>query len=159
MKFEAKIVPIFPVGMETVLKPRVFLAMKIKNMNSTLKTPSLLKALGLAEERDEHLLKSLSADHVFTMVEMVENQSLELFSWHALRTKQDQRSALLKLEKIPKVQVQQESRISFDGLEDYMLKDIFFDICCFFIGKNRADVTEILNVLSKITVRIFVRPL
>lgn len=51
MKFEAKIVPIFPVGMETVLKPRVFLAMKIKDMNSTLKTPSLLKALRLAEER------------------------------------------------------------------------------------------------------------
>lgn len=34
--------------------------------------------------RDERLLKSLSADHVFTMVEMDENQSLELFRWHAL---------------------------------------------------------------------------
>jgi hypothetical protein len=61
------------------------------------------------------------------------------------RTEQEWRSALSKLEKIPNDQVQQKLRISYDGLEDYTLKDIFLDICCFFIGKNRADVTEILN--------------
>jgi hypothetical protein len=32
--------------------------------------------------RDERLVKSLSADHVFTMAEIDENQSLELHSWH-----------------------------------------------------------------------------
>ncbi|GAU30757.1 hypothetical protein TSUD_354820 [Trifolium subterraneum] len=131
--------------------------------------------------RDSHLLKSLGADHVFTMTEMDENQSLELFSWHAFRqpspteefcelsrnvvaycgglplalevlgsylferTEQEWRSALSKLEKIPNNKVQQKLRISYDGLEDNMEKDIFLDICCFFIGKNRADVTEILN--------------
>ncbi|MCH84083.1 TMV resistance protein N, partial [Trifolium medium] len=131
--------------------------------------------------RDARLLNSIRAKHVFTMTEMDENQSLELFSWHAFqqpspregfselsrnvvaycgglplalevlgsyltdRTKQEWRSALLKLEKIPNDQVQQKLRISYDGLEDHTIKDIFLDICCFFIGKNRADVTEILN--------------
>ncbi|MCH85447.1 TMV resistance protein N, partial [Trifolium medium] len=131
--------------------------------------------------RDARLLNSLGVKHVFTMTEMDENQSLELFSWHAFRqpspredfselsrnvvaycgglplalevlgsyltgrTEQEWRSALSKLEKIPNDQVQQKLRISYDGLEDYTEKDIFLDICCFFIGKNRADVTEILN--------------
>ncbi|GAU30760.1 hypothetical protein TSUD_354850 [Trifolium subterraneum] len=131
--------------------------------------------------RDARLLKSLGAEHVFTMTEMDENQSLELFSLHAFRqlspredfselsrnvvaycgglplalevlgsyltgrTEQEWRSALSKLEKIPNDQVQQKLRISYDGLEDHMIKDIFLDICCFFIGENRADVTEILN--------------
>jgi hypothetical protein len=41
--------------------------------------------------------------------------------------------------------VQEKLRISYDGLKDDMEKDIFLDICCFFIGKDRVDVTEILN--------------
>ncbi|PNX97809.1 disease resistance protein (TIR-NBS-LRR class) [Trifolium pratense] len=61
------------------------------------------------------------------------------------RTKQEWRSVLSKLKKIPNDQVQEKLRISYDGLKDHMEKDIFLDICCFFIGKNRADVTEILN--------------
>ncbi|GAU30756.1 hypothetical protein TSUD_354810 [Trifolium subterraneum] len=68
-----------------------------------------------------------------------------LGSYLSERTEQEWRSALSKLEKIPNDQVQQKLRISYDGLEDYTEKDIFLDICCFFIGKNRADVTEILN--------------
>ncbi|CAJ2635033.1 unnamed protein product [Trifolium pratense] len=61
------------------------------------------------------------------------------------RTKEEWRSVLSKLKKIPNDQVQEKLRISYDGLKDHMEKDIFLDICCFFIGKNRADVTEILN--------------
>ena len=68
-----------------------------------------------------------------------------LGSYLSDRTKQEWRSALSKLEKIPNNQVQQKLRISYNGLEDHTLKDIFLDICCLFIGKNRADVTEILN--------------
>ena len=34
---------------------------------------------------------------------------------------------------------------SFDGLNDEKEKDIFLDVCCFFIGKDIAYVTEILN--------------
>ncbi|KAL2330861.1 hypothetical protein Fmac_018442 [Flemingia macrophylla] len=61
------------------------------------------------------------------------------------RTKNVWESVLLKLEKIPNDQVQKKLRISFDGLSDLLEKDIFLDICCFFIGKDRAYVTEILN--------------
>ncbi|XP_039684661.1 disease resistance protein RUN1 [Medicago truncatula] len=61
------------------------------------------------------------------------------------RTKQEWISVLLKLERIPNDQVQEKLRISYDGLKDDMEKDIFLDICCFFIGKDRAEVTEILN--------------
>ncbi|XP_052724519.1 disease resistance protein RUN1 isoform X2 [Vigna angularis] len=61
------------------------------------------------------------------------------------RTKKDWESVLLKLEKIPNDQVQEKLRISFDGLCDDMEKDIFLDVCCFFIGKDKAYVIEILN--------------
>lgn len=61
------------------------------------------------------------------------------------RTKQEWRGVLSKLERIPNDQVQEKLRISYDGLEDDTEKDIFLDICCFFIGKDIAYVTEILN--------------
>jgi hypothetical protein len=61
------------------------------------------------------------------------------------REKEEWISALSKLERIPNDQVQQKLRISYDGLEYGMAKDIFLDICCFFIGMDRAYVTEILN--------------
>ncbi|XP_027337067.1 TMV resistance protein N-like [Abrus precatorius] len=61
------------------------------------------------------------------------------------RTKKEWNSVLSKLEIIPNDRVQEKLRISFDGLRDQMEKDIFLDICCFFIGKDRAYVTEILN--------------
>ncbi|CAL5195447.1 unnamed protein product [Lathyrus oleraceus] len=61
------------------------------------------------------------------------------------RSKQEWISVLSKLEKIPNDEVHEKLRISYDGLKDDMEKDIFLDICCFFIGKDRAYVTEILN--------------
>ncbi|RHN68483.1 putative winged helix-turn-helix DNA-binding domain, leucine-rich repeat domain, L [Medicago truncatula] len=131
--------------------------------------------------RDVHLLKLLKVAHVCTMKEMDEDESLELFSWHAFRepsptkyftelsrnvvaycgglplaleilgsylygrTKREWTSVLSKLERIPNDQVQEKLRISYDGLKDDMEKDIFLDICFFFIGKDRAYVTKILN--------------
>jgi len=131
--------------------------------------------------RDARLLSLLNVDYVCTMKEMDEDQSLELFSWHAFRqpspikdfselsvnvvsycgglplalevlgsclyqrTKPEWRSVLSKLERIPNNQVQEKLRISYDGLNDDTEKDIFLDLCCFFIGKERAYVTEILN--------------
>jgi hypothetical protein len=54
-------------------------------------------------------------------------------------------SVLSKLEKIPNDQIHDKLKISFDGLRDRMEKDIFLDVCCFFIGKDISYVTEILN--------------
>ncbi|KAH1150560.1 hypothetical protein GLYMA_16G087100v4 [Glycine max] len=131
--------------------------------------------------RDRRLLDQLKVDYVYDVDKMDENESLELFSWHAFneakpkedfnelarnvvaycgglplalevlgsylneRRKKDWESVLSKLERIPNDQVQEKLRISFDGLSDHMEKDIFLDICCFFIGKDRAYITEILK--------------
>ncbi|XP_058743672.1 uncharacterized protein LOC131616376 [Vicia villosa] len=131
--------------------------------------------------RDAGLLKLVNADYVCTMKELEDDESLELFSWHAFRQpipkekfrelsrnvvaycrgsplalevlgsnlyerrKEDWKNVLLKLERIPNHQLQQKMRLSFDALMDDMQKDIFLDICCFFIGKDRSYVTEILN--------------
>ncbi|AET01407.1 putative transcription regulator mTERF family [Medicago truncatula] len=55
MKLEANIIFTYPYllfsNMETVLKPRVLLAMKVQNMDSNMKTPSILRALRMSEER------------------------------------------------------------------------------------------------------------
>jgi hypothetical protein len=61
------------------------------------------------------------------------------------RSKEEWRSVLSKLEKIPNDEVQEKLRISYDGLMDEMKKAIFLDVCCFFIGKEKDYVTEILN--------------
>ncbi|KAK8464556.1 hypothetical protein PHAVU_010G024250 [Phaseolus vulgaris] len=61
------------------------------------------------------------------------------------RTKEEWNSVLLKLEKIPLHDIQRKLKISFDGLRNEMEKDLFLDICCFFVGKGRSYVTKILN--------------
>ncbi|KEH15880.1 disease resistance protein (TIR-NBS-LRR class) [Medicago truncatula] len=131
--------------------------------------------------RDAHILKLLEARPVCTAKEMDEDESLELFSWHAFknatpranfselsknvvnycgglplaleilgshlfeRTKEEWKSVLSKLEKIPHEEVQEKLRISYDGLTEDTKKAIFLDVCCFFIGKDKDYVTEILN--------------
>ncbi|BAT97014.1 hypothetical protein VIGAN_09035400 [Vigna angularis var. angularis] len=60
------------------------------------------------------------------------------------RTKEEWESVSSKLKVNPFNQIFEKLEISFDGLHD-MEKDIFLDICCFFIGKERSYVTKILN--------------
>lgn len=57
----------------------------------------------------------------------------------------DWESVLEKLKVIPNDQIHKKLMISYDGLSDHAEKDIFLDICCFFIGKERNYVTQILN--------------
>ncbi|KAI9077635.1 hypothetical protein K1719_040410 [Acacia pycnantha] len=131
--------------------------------------------------RDEHLLKICSVSHVYTMKELDDNESLELFSWHAFKQavpEQDfielsrwlvsysgglplaleilgsylfdreiliWKSVLEKLQKIPNHRIHEILKISYDGLSDHMEKEIFLDICCFFVGKDKSYVAQILN--------------
>ncbi|XP_027907674.1 TMV resistance protein N-like [Vigna unguiculata] len=60
------------------------------------------------------------------------------------RTIEVWKSLLSKLKQFPTNQVQSVLKISFDGLNDTE-KDIFLDVCCFFIGKQRNYVIDILN--------------
>ncbi|KAI9081640.1 hypothetical protein K1719_036376 [Acacia pycnantha] len=52
---------------------------------------------------------------------------------------------LSKLQRIPNKDIHAKLKISYDGLDDYTEKDIFLDICCFFINKDRNYVTQILD--------------
>jgi hypothetical protein len=54
-------------------------------------------------------------------------------------------SVLEKLKLIPNDEVSEKLRISYDGLSDHDMKDIFLDIAFFFIGMDQEDVTEILK--------------
>ncbi|XP_052733983.1 disease resistance protein RUN1 isoform X2 [Vigna angularis] len=61
------------------------------------------------------------------------------------RTKEEWNRVLLRLDNIPQHDVLQILKISFDGLSNQKEKDLFLDVCCFFVGEGRAYVTKILN--------------
>ncbi|TYJ41355.1 hypothetical protein E1A91_A03G015500v1 [Gossypium mustelinum] len=55
------------------------------------------------------------------------------------------KNALEKLEEIPDSKIQKILRISYDSLEDDHDKNLFLDIVCLFIGKDRDCTTIILD--------------
>ncbi|XP_059451123.1 disease resistance protein RUN1-like [Corylus avellana] len=61
------------------------------------------------------------------------------------RSMDDWKDTLEKLKRIPNDEIQTKLRISYDALSDDTQKDIFLDISCFFIGMDKAYVTQILN--------------
>ncbi|KAI9081637.1 hypothetical protein K1719_036373 [Acacia pycnantha] len=61
------------------------------------------------------------------------------------RTILEWKVALSKLQRIPNKDIHATLRISYDGLNDYTEKEIFLDICCFFINKDKNYVTQILD--------------
>ena len=61
------------------------------------------------------------------------------------RRKKEWRSVLEKLKLIPNDEVLEKLKISFDGLSDDDMKEIFLDIAFFFIGMNQEDLTMILK--------------
>ncbi|XP_062028798.1 disease resistance protein RUN1-like [Rosa rugosa] len=54
-------------------------------------------------------------------------------------------SEIKKLQTIPPLEVQEKLKISFDGLNDDIERDIFLDISCFHIGKKMDIVKQILD--------------
>ncbi|XP_022641627.1 TMV resistance protein N-like [Vigna radiata var. radiata] len=130
--------------------------------------------------RNVSLLNRLEVNYVYQTHPLNENESLELFSWHAFkeakprkewsllarnvvvycgglpltlqflgsylydRTIEVWESVLLKLQRIPPDELLSVLKICFEDLRDTE-KDIFLDVCCFFVGKERDYVTEILN--------------
>jgi len=61
------------------------------------------------------------------------------------KTKLEWNRVFLRLPNTPENKFSEIFEISFDGLHNQMEKDIFFDVCCFFVGTSRAYVTKILN--------------
>ena len=60
------------------------------------------------------------------------------------RTMDEWKSALKSVKKNPKREIFDTLKVSYDGLEE-MLKEIFLDIACFFRGKAKDRVVEILE--------------
>ncbi|XP_031121107.1 TMV resistance protein N-like [Ipomoea triloba] len=54
-------------------------------------------------------------------------------------------SALQKLKVIPQTKILEKLRISFDSLPDNDVRNIFLDIACFFVGKNKDFVVTVLD--------------
>ena len=59
--------------------------------------------------------------------------------------KKEWKSVLEKLKLIPNDKVLEKLKISFDGLSDDDVKEIFLDIAFFFIGMDQEEVTTILE--------------
>ncbi|XP_028763074.1 TMV resistance protein N-like, partial [Neltuma alba] len=131
--------------------------------------------------RDQRLRQILQVDKVFSAREMDDNESIELFSWHAFKQALPERNfielsrrvvsycgglplaleilgsylfdrerpywenALSKLKQIPNCKIYEILKISYDGLSDKMEQELFLDICCFFIGKDRSYATQVLD--------------
>jgi hypothetical protein len=60
------------------------------------------------------------------------------------RTMDEWQSALVSFKKVPKREIFDILKVSFDGLEE-MWKEIFLDIACFFSGKRKDHVINILE--------------
>ncbi|XP_028763073.1 uncharacterized protein LOC114721417 [Neltuma alba] len=131
--------------------------------------------------RDERLLQILQVDKVFNVRGMDDNESIELFSWHAFKQALPEgnfidlsrkvvsyckglplaleilgsylfdrkipywESTLSKLERIPDGKIYEILKISYDGLSEQIEKELFLDICCFFIGKDRSYAIQVLD--------------
>ncbi|WVZ17247.1 hypothetical protein V8G54_010229 [Vigna mungo] len=61
------------------------------------------------------------------------------------RTEEEWHNVLFELEKIPIIDVLPKLQISLNRLRNQMEMDLFLDVCCFFVGKDRVYATKILN--------------
>jgi len=124
-----------------ILQVDSFLPLKPMNANESLELLSW-HAFREAKPKEEYkYLAESVASHcggVPLALEVIGNFLFE-------RTKEEWNSVLLELQKIPLHQIQRKLKIGFDGLCNQMEKDLFLDICCCFVGNDRAFVTKILN--------------
>jgi hypothetical protein len=135
----------------------------------------------MVTSRNEHLLTRFAVHVKYEAKLLTQDESLQLFSWHAFRTihppdgyaelsndvlkcagglplalevlgaslfgknNDAWRSAIDKLRRIPDPNVQATLMISYDALDDDILQNIFLDIACFFVGRNKEYVSTILH--------------
>ncbi|XP_020528809.1 LOW QUALITY PROTEIN: disease resistance protein TAO1 [Amborella trichopoda] len=118
--------------------------------------------------RDEHVLNvrnRVHNHHIYKLEGLNNTQSLQLFSWHAFglwypllmgplalevlgsylcdkKTIQEWEDTVTELKKIPKEDIMQKLKISYDDLNEKE-KKIFLDIVCFFIGENKDYTIDI----------------
>ena len=116
------------------------------------------------EELDKHEALELFNQHAFQGNELEEdyfelaNQVIQYASGLPLaltiigsdlcgKTRFEWKSAIQQYGKIPKGDIHNILKVSYDGLEDTE-KDIFLDIACFFKGRNKDNVVNILDACN-----------
>ncbi|XP_059653196.1 disease resistance protein RPV1-like isoform X2 [Cornus florida] len=131
--------------------------------------------------RHEQLLKAHELDKIFKVKELNDDESFQLFCWHAFgpdhpieaysekskmvvkycgglplalqtlgsslsgRPVDVWESTLKKLEAIPNTQILKKLKISFDSLQDDHDRNLFLDIACFFVRKDKDFTITILD--------------
>lgn len=134
--------------------------------------------------RNKQILDTLHVDRVYNAESnpLDDEESLELFSYHAFRERnppgeflecsksivaycgnlplaleilggsffggrpiEEWRSAMEKLKRIPAGDLQEKLRLGFEGLRDEMEKEIFLDVCCYFVGMKEELVVKIMD--------------
>ncbi|KAM7466186.1 hypothetical protein LguiB_013748 [Lonicera macranthoides] len=130
--------------------------------------------------RDEHLMSQAEVLWRYEVDKLNEEESLELFNFHAFKTtnvpddylelsegiiaylgglplalevfgghlagrpREQWESEFKRLQQIPPKYIQEQLKISFDGLDDDV-KEIFLHIACFFVGTKNNLASIILN--------------
>ncbi|KAA0049884.1 hypothetical protein IC582_011079 [Cucumis melo] len=134
--------------------------------------------------RNKQILDILKVDKVYNMESnpLNDEESLELFSYHAFREQnppeellecsksivsycgnlplaleilggsffggrpmEEWRKALERLKMIPAGDLQEKLRLGFEGLRDEMEREIFLDVCCYFVGMKEELVVKIMD--------------
>ncbi|XP_022722530.1 TMV resistance protein N-like [Durio zibethinus] len=94
-----------------------------------------------ASDKDFFELSNSLVEHVEGLPLALEIFGSSLFK----RSLPEWESFLEKLQKVPHQKIQKKLRISFDTLDDDLLKAIFLDIACFYIGMDKDYVMTILD--------------
>ena len=117
------------------------LQVKLMNANESLELLSWHAFREAKPKQEYHFL----AERVVSYCEGLPLALEVIGSYLYERTKEEWNSVLLLLDNIPQHDVQKKLKISFDGLRNQMEKDLFLDVCCYFVGKSKTYVTKILN--------------
>ena len=128
------------------------------------------KSIVIITTKDISLLNQHGVDQFYEVKELNHEEAIELFNWWAYarglplalkvlggflykKSKDERKSALKKLEKIPHMDVQKILQVSYDKLDD-VERGIFLDIACFFRGEDKDFVSRILGSDADIVIRV-----
>ncbi|XP_022722640.1 TMV resistance protein N-like [Durio zibethinus] len=116
---------------------------KVKQLNhiDSIQLLSWYAFRGPVPEKDYFELSNSLVEHAEGLPLALEIFGSSLFK----RSLPEWENFVEKLQKVPHQQIQKKLRISFDTLDDDLLKAIFLDIACFYVGMDKDYVMTILD--------------
>ena len=122
-------------GVHNIYKPNVL------NREDALKL-FCLKAFKIENPKEGYELLSQNILHYANGLPLA---LVTLGSFLFQRTIEEWKSALVDLKQIPQGNIFDTLKVSYDGLDQETWKEIFLDIACFFRGKTKGRVIELLK--------------